>query len=78
VLDRARLALAQARLAPRGRIDARFAAVQLRGAHAYVNRCGFGAWRSLVAHLPWEQGVGRSNRLAPIAPVAQVERAAAF
>ena len=33
---------------------------------------GFGAWRSLVAHLPWEQGVGRSNRLAPIfAPVAQ-------
>ena len=25
----------------------------------------FGAWRSLVAHLPWEQGVGRSNRLAP-------------
>ncbi len=32
----------------------------------------FGAWRSLVAHLPWEQGVGRSNRLAPIdAPVAQ-------
>jgi hypothetical protein len=25
-----------------------------------------GAWRSLVAHLPWEQGVGRSNRLAPI------------
>ena len=33
-------------------------------------RCGtslrLGAWRSLVAHLPWEQGVGRSNRLAPI------------
>ena len=24
-----------------------------------------GAWRSLVAHLPWAQVVGRSNRLAP-------------
>ena len=25
-----------------------------------------GAWRSLVAHLPWVQGVGGSNPLAPI------------
>ncbi len=25
-----------------------------------------GAWRSLVAHLPWAQGVGGSNPLAPI------------
>jgi hypothetical protein len=25
----------------------------------------FGAWRSLVAHLLWEQGVGGSNPLAP-------------
>ena len=25
-----------------------------------------GAWRSLVAHLLWEQGVGGSNPLAPI------------
>ena len=33
---------------------------------AYVNPHRFGAWRSLVAHLPWAQGVGRSNRLAPI------------
>ena len=24
-----------------------------------------GAWRSLVAHLLWEQGVGGSNPLAP-------------
>jgi hypothetical protein len=24
-----------------------------------------GAWRSRVARLPWEQEVGRSNRLAP-------------
>ena len=24
-----------------------------------------GVWRSLVAHLPWEQGVGGSNPLAP-------------
>ena len=24
-----------------------------------------GAWRSLVAHLPWAQGVGGSNPLAP-------------
>ena len=29
--------------------------------------CGLdGAWRSLVAHLPWAQGVGGSNPLAPI------------
>src|SRR5919112_159855 len=28
--------------------------------------CGLGgAWRSLVAHLLWEQGVGGSNPLAP-------------
>src|SRR5919107_3954164 len=26
-----------------------------------------GAWRSLVAHLLWEQGVGGSNPLAPTA-----------
>ena len=25
----------------------------------------FGAWRSLEAHLLWEQGVGGSNPLAP-------------
>ena len=25
-----------------------------------------GAWRSLVAHLLWEQGVGGSNPLSPI------------
>ena len=25
-----------------------------------------GAWRSPVAHLPWAQGVGGSNPLAPI------------
>ena len=24
-----------------------------------------GAWRSLVAHLIWDQGVGGSNPLAP-------------
>ncbi len=24
-----------------------------------------GAWRSLVAHLLWEQGVARSSRVAP-------------
>ena len=30
-----------------------------------------GAWRSQVAHLPWEQGVGRSNRLAPTIPRAR-------
>ena len=54
-------------------------ASELRAPHAYVRHYGFGAWRSLVAHLPWEQGVGRSNRLAPIfAPVAQADRATAF
>src|SRR5215210_1771834 len=29
-----------------------------------------GAWRSLVAHLLWEQGVGGSNPLAPTAKLA--------
>ena len=36
----------------------------LRGERRYVfHECG--AWRSLVAHLLWEQGVGGSNPLAP-------------
>ena len=26
---------------------------------------GYGVWRSLVAHLVWDQGVGGSNPLAP-------------
>src|SRR3712207_3553708 len=30
---------------------------------AYIS--SHGAWRSLVAHLLWEQGVGGSNPLAP-------------
>ena len=30
-----------------------------------------GAWRSLVAHLLWEQGVGGSNPLAPTAKLAR-------
>jgi hypothetical protein len=29
-----------------------------------------GAWRRLVAHLPWAQGVGGSN---PLAPTTQVK-----
>ena len=45
-----------------------------------------GAWRSLVAHLLWEQRVGGSNPSAPTiwtaasddAPVAQPDRASAF
>ena len=51
-----------------------------------------GAWRSLVAHLLWEQRVGGSNPSAPttsgrlefeetiteLAPVAQLDRAPAF
>ena len=38
-----------------------------------------GAWRSLVAHLLWEQRVGGSNPSAPTkAPVAQSDRAPAF
>jgi hypothetical protein len=33
-----------------------------------------GAWRSLVAHLLWEQGVGGSNPLAPTAMLARPMR----
>jgi hypothetical protein len=33
-----------------------------------------GAWRSLVAHLLWEQGVGGSNPLAPTAKLARLIR----
>src|SRR5215813_11630999 len=29
---------------------------------------GFGVWRSPVAHLLWEQGVGGSNPLTPTIP----------
>jgi hypothetical protein len=32
---------------------------------AFLLPAAFGAWRSLVAHLLWEQGVGGSNPLAP-------------
>src|SRR5918998_4330949 len=35
-----------------------------------------GAWRSLVAHLLWEQGVGGSNPLAPTAKLARKLREA--
>ena len=39
-----------------------------------AEHCGVGAWRSLVAHLPWAQGVAGSNPVAPtIAPVAQMD-----
>ena len=44
------------------------AAAAMRAVEGGIGVCysiWFGAWRSLVAHLPWEQGVGRSNRLAP-------------
>jgi hypothetical protein len=33
-----------------------------------------GAWRSLVAHLLWEQGVGGSNPLAPTAKAGGTTR----
>src|SRR5918999_1193834 len=33
-----------------------------------------GAWRSLVAHLLWEQGVGGSNPLAPTAKLTGPRR----
>src|SRR5579864_5663162 len=41
----------------------------LRARERYVNRIRLGAWRSLVAHLPWAQGVGGSNPLAPTRPL---------
>jgi hypothetical protein len=34
-----------------------------------------GAWRSLVAHLLWEQGVGGSNPLAPTNDFRQLAQA---
>ena len=33
--------------------------------HEIYEIFSIGAWRSLVAHLLWEQGVGGSNPLAP-------------
>ncbi len=36
-----------------------------------------GAWRSLVAHLLWEQGVGGSNPLAPTARAGGIKRISA-
>ena len=33
-----------------------------------------GAWRSLVAHLLWEQGVGGSNPLAPTRKINNLRR----
>ncbi len=43
---------------------------------------GNGEWRSLVAHLLWEQDVAGSNPVSPTtdtwAPVAQLDRASAF
>ena len=46
------------------------AAVLKRNLLCRMERCAtfpplVGAWRSLVAHLPWAQGVGSSNLLAP-------------
>jgi hypothetical protein len=38
---------------------------RLREAARTGANLGDGAWRSLVAHLLWEQGVGGSNPLAP-------------
>jgi hypothetical protein len=35
-----------------------------------------GAWRSRVARLPWEQEVGRSNRLAPTTLLISYARSA--
>ncbi len=37
-----------------------------RAIHASYNLPFIGAWRSLVAHLLWEQGVVGSNPAAPI------------
>src|SRR5262249_15924724 len=48
---------------------------RVRGGSSWLD----GAWRSLVAHLPWAQVVGRSNRLAPTnpPPIAQQGKAKA-
>ncbi len=31
----------------------------------YCYECIYGMWRSLVAHLAWDEGVARSNRVIP-------------
>ena len=43
-----------------------------RSAHARMT-CFGGTWRSLVAHLVWDQGVGGSNPLVPT-PLNQKDR----
>src|SRR5262245_8617752 len=42
----------------------RCARLRPRRAHGKISG-GFGVWRSPVAHLLWEQGVGGSNPLTP-------------
>ncbi len=34
-------------------------------ARKFPEKCFVGAWRSLVAHLVWDQGVASSNLAAP-------------
>ena len=40
-----------------------------------INLSEIGAWRSLVAHLLWEQGVGGSNPLAPTSKIKYLRNA---
>ena len=51
--------------APIPSLRSRIPANELRARLRYVIRYGFGAWRSLVAHLPWEQGVAGSIPVSP-------------
>src|SRR5436309_3555076 len=44
-------------------------------AFAFCRGARGGAWRSLVAHLLWEQGVGGSNPLAPTSRDSVARRA---
>ena len=62
--------LERAKLTPRTADLTLAAPVQACGRRGCIRQDSGGAWRSLVAHLLWEQRVGGSNPSAPTKDLA--------